>query len=133
MANQKILLIEDDEILGKVMSEELKDAGFQIQWVLDGEAGIKAVQSTMPDLVLLDLMLPKKHGFDVLSDIKSSPATAGIPVIIMTMMGQDDDIKKGIQLGAVDYIVKSQHAIAEIVEKIKTFFSKEQHPTGKES
>lgn len=133
MSSQKILLVEDDEILGKVVAEELKEAGFEVKWVLDGEAGIKAAQSSMPDLVLLDLMLPKKHGFDVLSDIKSSPATASVPVIIMTMMGQDDDIKKGIKLGAVDYIVKSQHAIAEIVEKIKTFFSKEQHPTGERS
>ncbi len=130
MNNQKILLVEDDEILGKVMSEELKEAGFEVKWVLDGELGVKAAQSGRPDLILLDLMLPKKHGFDVLSEIKSSPATSSIPVIIITMMGQDDDIKKGIQLGAVDYIVKSQHAIAEIVEKIKNFFAKEQHPTG---
>lgn len=131
MIKQKIVLVEDDEILSKVLYEELKDAGFDVQQVFDGEAGLKLVQSAKPDLVLLDLVLPKKHGFDVLAELKKSLATKEIPVIILTMLGQDEEIKKGLKLGAEDYIVKSQHAVAEIVEKVKSFLNKEQHPSAK--
>ncbi|MBI5222056.1 MAG: response regulator, partial [Candidatus Magasanikbacteria bacterium] len=97
----------------------------------DGEAGLAAVGKEMPNLVLLDLVLPKKHGFEVLAELKKSPETRDVPVIILTMLGADDDIKKGFGLGADDYIVKSQHAVAEIVEKVKDFFAKESHPEGK--
>lgn len=131
MAKQKIVLIEDDQILSKVLFEELKESGFEVQQAFDGEAGLALVQSVKPSLVLLDLVLPKKHGFDVLAELKKSPATKDIPVIILTMLGQDEEIKKGLRLGANDYIVKSQHAVAEIVEKINQFFGKEQHPEAK--
>ena len=128
MFGQKIVLIEDDEILAKVISEELGEAGFKIIAAHDGEAGLKLARSEKPDLVLLDLVLPKKPGFELLEEIKRSPETRQIPVIIITMLSQDEDIKKGLALGASDYIVKSQHAVAEIAEKIKNFFGKEQHP-----
>lgn len=131
MSKQKIVLVEDDEILSKVLYEELKDAGFDVQQAFDGDAGLKLVQSAKPELVLLDLVMPKKHGFDVLAELKKSLATKEIPVIILTMLGQDEEIKKGLKLGAEDYIVKSQHAVAEIVEKVKNFLSKEQHPSAK--
>jgi len=133
MKNVKVLLIEDDEILSKVIFEELKDAGFGAIRAFDGEAGLKMAKSSKPDLILLDLILPKKHGLDVLKELKSSPVTANIPVIILSMLGQDEDIKKGLKLGANDYIVKSQHPLAEIIEKIKDFFAKEQHPEAKKS
>ncbi|TSC73930.1 MAG: hypothetical protein G01um101433_1127 [Parcubacteria group bacterium Gr01-1014_33] len=81
-----------------------------------------------PNLVLLDIILPKKNGFDVLEELKKSPVTNAIPVIMLTMLGRDEDIKKGFELGANDYIVKSQHAVAEIVEKIIKFFGNEAHP-----
>ena len=119
---QKILLIEDDEILSKVLNEELKELGFDIIQSFDGEDGLKKITDVKPDLVLLDLILPKKHGFDVLEEMKSNSEVKDIPVIILTMLGRDEDIKKGLQLGANDYIVKSQHAVSEIVEKIKEFF-----------
>ena len=132
MAKTKIVLIEDDEILSKVVSEELKEAGFDVARAFDGEAGLNLVKSKKPDLVLLDLILPKKHGFEVLQELKKSPPTKEIPVIILTMLGSDEDIKKGLELGANDYIVKSQHAVAEIIEKIKNFFIREQHPQAKQ-
>jgi len=132
MAKSKIVLVEDDEILSKVINEELKDAGFSVAWAFDGEEGLKLIKSKKPDLVLLDIILPKKNGFEVLEELKKSPETQDIPVIILTMIGKDEDIKKGLHLGANDYIVKSQHAIAEIIEKIKGFFEKEQHPEAKQ-
>lgn len=133
MAKLKIVLIEDDEILAKVVYEELCDADFDVFQAFDGEEGLKLVRSEKPDLVLLDLILPKKYGFDVLEELKKSPVTRNIPVIVLTMLGRDDDIKKGLRLGANDYIVKSQHAVGEIVDKVNNFFSKEQHPEAKKS
>lgn len=130
MNAQKIALIEDDEILSKVLCADLTDAGFNVSQAFDGEEGLKLVKEKKPDLVLLDLILPKKHGFEVLEELKKSPDTNNIPVIILTLLGEDKDIKKGLQLGADDYFVKSSHAVAEIVEKIKNFFAAEQHPAG---
>ena|SRR3989338_2123808 len=132
MGKQRIALVEDDEVLSKVISEELNDAGFDVEQAFDGQAGLELVQSKKPDLVLLDLLMPKMHGFEVLDQIKKKPETKTIPVIIMTMLGQDEDIKKGLKLGASDYIVKSQHAVGEIIEKVKDFFGLEQHPGGEE-
>lgn len=131
MASLKIVLIEDDEILAKVLYEELSEADFDVFQAFDGEEGLGLVRDKEPDLVLLDLILPKKNGFDVLEELKKSPVTHDIPVIILTMLGRDDDIKKGLRLGANDYIVKSQHAVAEIVDKVNNFFGKEQHPEAK--
>jgi DNA-binding response OmpR family regulator len=131
MKKTKIVLVEDDEILAKVLHEELVRAGFSVVLARDGEAGLSAVRRNIPDVVLLDLMLPKKHGFEVLAELKKASETRGIPVIILTALGDDEEIKKGFALGANDYIVKSQHAIAEIIEKIKGFFAQESHPEGK--
>ncbi|MDP3729282.1 MAG: response regulator [bacterium] len=128
--NNKIVLVEDDEILSKVLSTELEDSGFKVATAFDGEAGLSLVRSDRPDLVLLDLILPKKHGFVVLEELKKSPDTKAIPVIILTLLGEDEDIKKGLRLGANDYLVKSSHAVGEIVEKVKQFFAKESHPEG---
>ncbi|MDO8523241.1 MAG: response regulator [bacterium] len=123
MGKIKIALIEDDEVLSKVLRAELVDAGFDVSQAFDGEAGLELARSKKPDLVLLDLILPKKHGFEVLEEMKKSPDTKNIPVIILTLLGEDENIKKGLRLGAGDYLVKSNHAVAEIVEKIKNFFA----------
>lgn len=131
MAKTKIVLVEDDEILAKVLYEELKEADFDVWHASDGEEGLKLVMDKKPDLVLLDILLPKKQGFDVLEELKKSPVTSDIPVIVLTMLGRDEDIKKGLQLGANDYIVKSQHPVGEIIDKVKDFFGKELHPEAK--
>ena len=128
MAKIKIVLAEDDKILSKVIYEELIEANFEAFKAFDGIEALSMIKSKKPDLVLLDIIMPKKSGFEVLEELKSSPATRNIPVIILTMLGRDDDIKRGYKLGANDYIVKSHHAVTEIVEKIKEFFGKESHP-----
>lgn len=128
MPRQRIVLVEDDEILAKVFQSELQESGFDVETAGDGETGLTLAQSRHPDLVLLDLVLPKKHGFEVLDELKKSPDTNRIPVIVLTMLETDEDIKKGLKLGASDYIVKSQHAVGEIIEKVKNFFGQEQHP-----
>jgi DNA-binding response OmpR family regulator len=128
MAKTKILLVEDDEVLSKVVDEELNEAGFESFRALDGEAGLQLAKEKRPDLILLDILLPKKNGFDVLESLKKSMDTEKIPVIVLTMLGSDEDIKKGLRLGAADYMVKSQHALPEIIEKVKDFFAKGQQP-----
>ena len=121
MKKRKIVLIEDDVILSKVINEELEESDFDIHRAFTGSKGLDMIKSEMPDLVLLDLVLPEMSGFDVLAEAKKDPKTKNVPVIILTMLGSDDDIKKGISLGAQDYIVKSQHAVGEIIEKVKSF------------
>lgn len=128
----KILLIEDDEILARVMYAELTEAGFMVIQTFDGEAGLLSSKSEKPDVIFLDLLLPKKSGFDVLKEFKKNPETKNIPVIIISMLGSDDDIKKGLDLGAIDYIVKSQHTLAEIVKKTKSFFGSNKEIKTKE-
>jgi CheY-like chemotaxis protein len=98
----------------------------------DGKAGLKLVRTKRPNLVLCDVLMPKMNGFEVLKELKNKPETRDIPVIMLTMLGSDDDIKKGLKLGANDYIVKSQHAVGEIVEKVKEFFGDEAHPEAKQ-
>lgn len=131
MPKQKIVLVEDDETLSEVLYSELTEAGFDVTPAFDGNEGLKQVKEKKPNLVLLDIILPEKTGFEVLEELKKSPDTAKIPVIILSLLGEDEDIKKGLKLGADDYIVKSSHAIAEIVEKVKNFFAKESHPQAK--
>lgn len=131
MDKPTVIIVEDDEVLLKVLVDELKDAGIHTVSAVDGEEGLKKIQKEQPDLVLLDLLLPKKSGFEVLEDLKQGTETRGIPVIILSMLGQDEDIKRGLGLGANDYIVKSQHAVGEVVEKVKDFFGREAHPPAK--
>ncbi|MEK7554661.1 MAG: response regulator [Patescibacteria group bacterium] len=130
MAKTKIILAEDDEILSKVIAEELRESGFEVLQAFDGEQGLEMIKRERPNLVLLDLLMPKKGGFEVLAELKEKPETREIPIIVLTMLGSDEDVKKGLRMGANDYIVKSQHAVAEIVEKVKGFFGQESHPEG---
>ena len=128
MTTQSLVVAEDDPILAKVVIEELSEAGFEVHHAKNGVEAIELVTSKKPDLLLLDVVMPEKNGFEVLEAVKKSPVTSGVPVIMMTMLGQDEDIKKGLSLGASDYIVKSQHAVGEIVEKVKDFFQKGTQP-----
>ncbi|MBI1999405.1 MAG: response regulator [Parcubacteria group bacterium] len=126
--SEKITIIEDDQVLARVLQDELEEAGFSVSVIEDGEIALTGIENERPDLVLLDLLLPNKHGFVILEEMKKSAVLRNIPVIILSMLGSDDDIKKGLQLGANDYFVKSQHPVAEIVEKVKNFLAREASP-----
>ncbi|MCX6759901.1 MAG: response regulator [Candidatus Nealsonbacteria bacterium] len=117
---KKILVIEDDKFLRELISQKLMKEGYDIFEAIDGEKGIEAIKSEKPDLVLLDLILPEVDGFGVLAKVKEDPALAQIPIIILSNLGQKDDIEKGLKLGAVDYLIKAHFTPNEIVEKIKT-------------
>ena len=114
-----IVVIEDDKFLRELMLQKLIKDGFNVQGAVDGEEGIKMVKELKPSIVLLDLILPGIDGFEVLSKIKGDPITASIPVIILSNLGQKEDVERGLKLGAVDYLIKAHFTPGEIVEKIK--------------
>ncbi|HHE76645.1 MAG TPA: response regulator [Candidatus Parcubacteria bacterium] len=116
---KKILVVEDDKFLRELISQKLTKEGYDIAEATDGEKGFESVKKEKPDLVLLDLILPIIDGFEVLSRIKSDPVLAQIPVIILSNLGQKEDIEKGLKIGAADYLIKAHFTPAEIIEKIK--------------
>ncbi|MDD5547694.1 MAG: response regulator [Candidatus Pacebacteria bacterium] len=122
----KVLIVEDEEILLRVLEEEFKDEGFDVETARNGEQAIKALKSGSKfDVALLDLILPIRDGFEVLDEMKNDHSNKYItPIIVLSNLGNDEDIKKAFSLGAVDYFVKSQHPIAEVVEKVREFLNK---------
>jgi DNA-binding response OmpR family regulator len=123
MNKQRIVLIEDDEMLSMVMKEELGRAGYDVALANNAEDGLKLVQSKKPELVLLDLMLPTRSGYEVLEELKAGEKTKKIPVVILTVLSMDEHIQKAMRAGAADYFVKSQHTALELVELIQEFFT----------
>jgi len=116
---KKILIIEDDKFLRELIAQKLLKEGYDIAEAVDGEKGLKSVKEEKPDLVLLDLILPGIDGFEVLSEMKRDQAVSEIPVIVLSNLGQKDDIERALKLGATDYMIKAHFTPAEIIEKIK--------------
>jgi len=116
---KKILIIEDDKFLRELITQKLIKEGYDIIEAVDGEKGIKSVKKEKPDLILLDLILPGIDGFEVLAKIKENPVLSQIPVIILSNLGQKDDIERGLKIGAVDYLIKAHFTPGEIIEKVK--------------
>ncbi len=116
---KKILIIEDDKFLRELITRKLLNEAYEVSEAVDGEEGIKKIKEEKPDLILLDLILPGIDGFEVLSKKKEDPALASIPVIILSNLGQKDDVEKGLKMGAVDYLIKAHFTPGEIIEKIK--------------
>ncbi len=116
---RKILLVEDDTALASVYMSRLQLEGFEIKHVANGEDALAATLEFKPDLVLLDAMMPKISGFDVLDILRNTPETMSIKVIMLTAMSQAKDKKRAEELGVDDYLVKSQVVISDVVERIK--------------
>jgi len=114
-----ILFIEDESALQKTFGEILKQEGYEMIPALDGEVGLRLAKDKKPDLILLDLILPRIHGFDVLKKLKEDKETKEIPIIILTNLEGISDVDKAIELGATTYLVKAQYTLEEVVEKIK--------------
>ncbi len=115
-----ILLIEDEEMLSDMYETKFVKDGYQVKKALDGEQGLTmASEGVKPDIILLDIIMPKLDGFSVLKNLKENPSTKNIPVILLTNLGQDEDIKKGQELGSAGYLVKANLTPAQVVEKIK--------------
>ncbi|MEO8104788.1 MAG: response regulator [Candidatus Saccharibacteria bacterium] len=116
---KRILLVEDDDALANVYLTRLQAETFEVRRVANGEDALASAISFHPDLVLLDVMMPKVSGFDVLDIIRNTPETANLKVIMLTALSQDSDKERAESLGADDYLVKSQVVIADVVDRIK--------------
>ena len=117
---KKILVAEDDDFLGKAYRAKLTKAGFEVQIARDGQEAMDMVRTYMPDLILLDLVMPIMDGFTVLQEIKNDPVLKSIPVIVASNLGQKEDTDRALKLGASDYFVKSDLSLNTIIEKINT-------------
>ena len=116
---KKILLVEDDEALANVYKSRLDIEGFETQWVGNGEDALAIALKFRPDLVLLDVMMPKISGFDVLDILRNTPETANIHVIMLTALSQPKDKERADTLGVDDYLVKSQVVIGDVMERVR--------------
>lgn len=115
----RVLVVDDDSTLLDMYKERLVSSGYEVITAPNGEIALAKVVETLPHVILLDVMMPKINGFDVLNIVKSSPETKNIPVIILTALSQENHKQKGIADGASDYIVKSEVMPKEVVEKIE--------------
>ncbi len=116
----KILLVDDDALLVRMYQKKLENDGFTVETADDGDVALKKLPEFKPDLVLLDIMMPKMNGYEVLKNLKENQATKDLPVILLTNVGSsDEDIQKGLELGAVAYLVKAGNRPSAVVSKVK--------------
>ena len=119
MNKKKILLVEDDEVLASVYRARLEMEGFEVEEVHDGEKALSVAINFRPNLILLDVMMPKINGFDVLDILKNTPETMNMRIIMLTALSQEADRDRAEKLGVDDYLVKSQVVIADVIERVK--------------
>lgn len=115
----KIMLVEDDDALASVYQTRLQAEGFDVKRVPNGEDALAGALEYRPNLIVLDVMMPKVSGFDVLDILRNTPETAKVKIVMLTALSQDSDKERAMSLGADDYLVKSQVVIADVVERIK--------------
>lgn len=118
-SQQHILVAEDDKLYAKVYQNKLSKEGYMVTVVNDGQVAFEKAKELSPDLILLDMIMPKMDGFQTLTALKNDPKTKNIKVVVMSNLGQDSDIEKAKLMGALDYFVKSNVSITELVTKIK--------------
>ena len=118
-AKRRILLVEDDEVLATVYKQRLELEGFKVERVDNGEDALQTALEFEPELILLDVMMPKLNGFDVLDILRNTPATHNIHIIMLTALSQPKDAERAKELGADDFLVKSQVVISDVVDRIK--------------
>lgn len=116
---KKLLIVEDDLFLNKVYKKKLVDAGYEIETLPTGTGVIESLTKSRPDAILLDLIMPEVDGFQVLETLKDKPELASIPVIVLSNLGQDADVKKAKDLGAREYLVKSNVTFEKVLETIQ--------------
>ena len=120
----KILVVEDEEILLTALQEELRQGGYTVEGAVDGEDGLVKIKAFKPDLVLLDLVMPKMDGMAVLRKLKESPDTAELPVVILTNLSDYERISEALSLGAKDYLVKANYSLADLMDKVKAVLAR---------
>ncbi len=116
-----VLIVEDDKFLSKIYLTKLEKEGLKVEMAHDGEQGLKMMKEKTPSLILLDLIMPKKDGFAVLEEMKKDSKLSKIPILVLSNLGQESDIKKAQKLGVKDFIIKSDTSIKEVVTKIRKY------------
>lgn len=119
MVKKRILLVEDDQMLASVYRDRLDLEGFDVKLVENGEKALTAALEYKPDLILLDVMMPKISGFEVLDILRNTKETANIKIVMLTALSQDSNKQQAKQLGADDYLVKSQVVMNDVIARIK--------------
>ncbi|MBI2415658.1 MAG: response regulator [Candidatus Kerfeldbacteria bacterium] len=119
----KVLLVEDDEMLHGMYIHKFKNQGYEVISAYNGAEGIEKSITEKPDIILLDVIMPKMDGFVALKKMRKNSDTAKTPIIMLTNLGQDEDIRKGKELGADDYFIKANHTPQEVVDKVKTLLN----------
>ncbi|OGG92529.1 hypothetical protein A3H03_00990 [Candidatus Kuenenbacteria bacterium RIFCSPLOWO2_12_FULL_42_13] len=116
-----ILIVEDEDFLIMALKDNLVAEGYTVDIARNGDEALKKIQKKKPSLVLLDILMPQKDGFYVLEEIKKNPERQLIPVIVLSNLGEDKVIKRALDMGADDYLVKSQHSIQEVIKRVKDY------------
>jgi len=117
----KILLVEDDQTLTEMYALKFKESGFELLLANDGLSGLEIAKKELPQVILLDIMMPKMDGFAVLTELKKDDQTKNTPVLMLSNLGQESDVEKGKKLGANDYIVKASMTPSQVIEKVKAY------------
>jgi CheY-like chemotaxis protein len=119
MTKQHILLVEDDGFLASIYAQKLELEGYDVSLATNGEDGLRLARKDVPDLILLDLVMPKLDGFQTLEQLKADPVTAKVPVMILTNLGQQEDVERCRALGAVGYVIKAHSLPVETIARVK--------------
>ena len=117
-AGRRILLVDDDKFICHLYEFHLKSVGFEVEIAEDGVRAVKMIKSKKPDLILLDIIMPEKNGFEVLQEIKQDDEVKSVPVIILTNLSQKSDMEECLRLGAVEFLVKDNYMVDQVIEKI---------------
>jgi len=120
----KVLVVEDEEILLTALKEELNTGGYEVEGAVDGEDGLVKVKTFHPQLILLDLVMPKMDGMEMLQKLKADAEVRDIPVVILTNLSDYDRISEALSLGAMDYLVKANYKLEDLLDKVKTVLSR---------
>lgn len=116
----KVLLVEDDKMIIDMYTLKFTQEGYDVLQAENGKDGLEMAKKQNPNIVLLDIILPQMDGFTVLKSLKADANTKDIPVVLLTNLGQDGDVKKGLELGAVDYLIKANFTPSQVVDKVKS-------------
>ncbi|MDD5252127.1 MAG: response regulator [Patescibacteria group bacterium] len=129
-----VLVVEDDKFLQKILIMKFAAEGFDVRGASDGEEAIRmALAEPRPELIVLDLILPKKNGFEVLAELRTDAQGKNVPVVVLSNLGQDEDIRRARDLGAIDFHVKSNLSIQEVVQKVRESFARFLAEKGKKT
>lgn len=120
-AQKIILLVEDDDFVGRAYKDGLCRAGFLVETAKDGNEAVKKAKSARPDLIILDLVMPLKNGFEVLEELRKDQAFNAVPIVVVSNLGQETDIEKAMQLGATGYLVKNQFSMKQMIDYIQKY------------